>query len=179
MPVNYYTDVKKIAFLVINLRQPLWNQAQSAYYLMKPGNEGRKKKPKQINLTFTNRRTFTWHRSKNPSCLLYPPVISQHFRCYLLDARNRCTCMYLHAIINASPNLLLHFLILRTLKKALQDTACNLCAPSKIAHYTSHILFSMKVLKLILSYSSQIKLVLTPVKTLPIQPLRLTLGNSV
>lgn len=39
--------------------------------------------------------------------------------------------------------------------------------------------FSMKVLKLILSYNSQIKLVLTPVKTLPIQPLSLTLGNSV
>lgn len=179
MPVNVKKNAAKarlVSVLAINLRQPLQNHARPAYYLVNPRNQGRKKK--QINLTFTNRMTFTLHRSKTPSCLLYPPAISQHFKCYLLDAINRCTCIYLHAIINASPNLLSKLLILRTLKKP-QDTACNLCAPSKIAHYTSHIPFSVKVLKLIFSYNSQIKPVLTPIKTLLIQPLMITLGNPV
>lgn len=130
-----------VSVLVINLWLPLQNHAQSAYYPVNPRKQGRE--IKQINLTFTN-RTFSWHRSKNPSCLLYPPATPQLFKQYLLDARNRCTGMYLHAIINASLNLLSNSLTLRTLKQALQVEALHVtCVPLLRSLTTQVMSFSL------------------------------------
>lgn len=119
---------------------------------MSPRNH-RRKKTNQLNF----HQLENFHLAQVKKAQL-PSISASHFKWYLLNATDRCTCMYLHAIINTSPSLLSKLLILRTLKKKkLYKTLHINYVPLLRLFTTQVILFSsMKVVKLIFSHNSQL-----------------------